>query len=50
VVQPLIGPRECDLMPCDSSNDRWVGASDPTWIWEVLRQTPIQQIEYPLFF
>jgi hypothetical protein len=34
----------------DSSEHPWIGASNPARIWEVLRQTSIQQIEYPLFF
>jgi len=34
----------------DSSEHRWVGASNTAWIWEVLRQTPVQQIEDPPFF
>src|SRR5207247_1986503 len=50
MVQPLIGLRKRDFVLCDAPEHCGVGTSYSARIWEVFRQSAVEQIQYPLFF
>ena len=50
MVQPFVGLRKRDFVLCDAPEHWRVGTSDSAGVWEVFRQSLVEQIQYPLFF